>query len=134
MAKLTTVRTLLAVAAIQHWHTAQMDVANAFLNGELDEIVYMQMPQGYTAFGSRINGSTAQKMHFSQSNKVCLLKKTLYGLRQSPRKWFQKLSVTLLGLGYCQSKQDHSLFIHTTSTTIIVVLVYVDDLFICINA
>lgn len=60
-------------------------------------------------------------------------KKSLYGLKQSPRLWFYKLSQTLLNLGYYQSKYDYSLFIYHSKYEITLVLIYVDDLLICGN-
>lgn len=110
-----------------------MDVANAFLNGDLDEMVYMKLPHGYQEFRSRITTNKGQCPPHLGCNKVGKLKKILYGLMQSPRKWFQKLSLTLISLGYTQSRQDHGLFIHTTHSTITLVLVYVDGIFICEN-
>lgn len=61
-------------------------------------------------------------------NLVCKLQKSLYGLKQASRQWNSKLTKTLLGLGYAQSKADYSLFTKTSTTCFIVVLVYVDDL------
>lgn len=58
--KLTIVRTLLVVAAMQKWYTCQMDVSNAFLYGELSDVIYMKLPPGYTHLGCRI---TADTMH-----------------------------------------------------------------------
>lgn len=63
------------------------------------------------------------------SNKVCKLKKSLYGLKQSPRQWNQKLSEA----GFEQSKNDHSLFIRKKNNTVLFLLVYVDDLVITGN-
>lgn len=130
VAKLTTVRTLLAVAAMQDWHTCQMDVSNAFLHGELSDTIYMKMPPGYTHLGCRITQYSA----LVSSTLVCRLKKSLYGLKQAPRLWFGKLSSTLLAMKYTRSKNDHSLFFIHTSTTVTVVLIYVDDLLICGNS
>lgn len=129
VAKLTTVRTLLAVAAKTGWETIHMDVTNAFLYGELDEIVYMKLPMGYTHEGSRIVvNQTATK---GDLTLVYQLKKSLYGLRQAPRQWFSKLSITLLNDNFTQSKSDASLFLKRSSDRITVILAYVDDLLIC---
>lgn len=123
---MTTVRTVLAVAAMENWHAIQMDVTNAFLHGDLHEIVYMKMPQGYTGMGSRVTVNSTQ----NASDLVCKLKKSLYGLKQAPRQWFSKLSTTLIDFGYKQSKADYSLFTKVERNHITVVLVYVDDLLI----
>lgn len=133
VAKMTTVRTLLAVAAIQNWYTLQMDVSNAFLNGELFEDIYMKLPPGYMHFGYRIKLNDAAQGP-SHCNYVCKLLKALYGLRQAPRLWFSKLSLTLLALGFKQSKSDYSLFLKQQPSSTLTVLVYVDDLLICGSA
>ena len=62
------------------------------------------------------------------NNKVCILKKSLYGLQQASRQWFSKLKDTLICLGYTQSKSDYSLFLNKTSTQITIIAVYVDDI------
>ena len=66
----------------------------------------------------------------NRSNKVCKLKKSLYGLKQTRRQWFSKLSCTLLSLGYQQSRNDYSLFINKSSTDITIITVCVDDIMI----
>lgn len=129
---MTTVRTMLAVAAIEDWHTLQMDVSNAFLHGELLEDVYMKMPSGYTHLGCRIKLHDADKgTGTTKPTLVCKLHKALYGLKQAPRLWFSKLSLTLLSSDFKQSKSDYSLFLKQTSTSMLAVLVYVDDLLLC---
>lgn len=130
VAKMTTVRTMLAAAAIQNWYTLQMDVSNAFLHGELLEDVYMKMPPGYTHLGCRIQLNDANNGYLERKF-VCKLLKALYGLKQAPRLWFSKLSLTLLALGFKQSKSDYSLFLKQTTSSMLAVLVYVDDLLIC---
>jgi hypothetical protein len=90
VARLSSVRALLAVAASRHWSLSQMDVKNAFLNGNLSEEVYMQPPPGLS----------------SPPNKVCRLRRALYGLKQAPRAWFAKFCATISGLGYSISSYD----------------------------
>lgn len=140
VAKMSIVRTLLAVAAMEvaameGWDTIQMDVTNAFLHGEIDEVVYMKLPQGYYYQGCRIDENSAHKpTPPSATGLVCKLKKSLYGLKQAPRLWFSKLSSRLLQTGYTQSKSDYSLFVTHNDTSITIILVYVDDLLICGNS
>jgi hypothetical protein len=118
VAKLTTVRTILAVAAAKDWEVHQMDVHNAFLHGDLEEEVYMRLPPGFKC---------------SDPSKVCRLRKSLYGLKQAPRCWFSKLSTALRNIGFTQSYEDYSLFSLKNGDTIIHVLVYVDDLIVAGN-
>jgi hypothetical protein len=76
VARLTSVRSLLAVVVVRHWPLFQMDVKNAFLNSDLLEEAYMQPPPGYP----------------DSQNEVCSLHRALYGLKQAPRAWFAKFS------------------------------------------
>lgn len=131
VAKLTTLRTLLAVAAMTGWDAIQMDVTNAFLHGDLHETVFMKLPKGYTHIGSRIKLNDTYPQ--PATNLVCQLHKSLYGLKQAPRQWFFKLSTTLVNMNFAQSKADYSMFTQTTDQHITVVLAYVDDLLICGN-
>ena len=133
VAKMSTVRALLAVIAMYDWVAVQMDVTNAFLHGDLDEIVYMKLPLGYGGLGTRIVQGMTPGKTLTKPELVCRLKKSLYGLRQAPRQWNKKLTVTLLNIGYIQSKSDYSLFSKTSGQTITLVLVYVDDLLIAGN-
>ncbi|CAM8911808.1 unnamed protein product [Rhodiola kirilowii] len=114
IAKMTTVRWLLAVAAIRTWPIFQLDVDNAFLHGSLDEEVYMQLPPGY--FKTE-----------RAAGKVCKLTKNFYGLKQTPRQWFSKFTEVLLDFGFIQSLNDYSLFTLQEGAEFIILLVYVDD-------
>uniref|UniRef100_A0A2N9GWD9 Integrase catalytic domain-containing protein n=1 Tax=Fagus sylvatica TaxID=28930 RepID=A0A2N9GWD9_FAGSY len=114
IARLTSVRSLLAIAAVRHWPLFQMDVKNAFLNGDLLEEVYMQPPLGY----------------LDSHNQVCRLRRALYGLKQAPRAWFAKFSSVVAQQGFTLSSYDSALFIRHTSTGITLILLYVDDMII----
>jgi hypothetical protein len=113
VAKLTTVRTLLALASLKHWNLHQLDVNNAFLHGDLDEDVYMSIPDGVQSH---------------KPGQVCKLLKSLYGLKQASRRWYEKLTALLLHEGYHQSTSDYSLFTLATATNFTALLVYVDDI------
>jgi hypothetical protein len=114
VARLSSVRALLAIVASRHWSLSQMDVKNAFLNGDLSEEVYMQPRPGL----------------FSPPNKVCRLRRALYGLKQAQRAWFAKFSASVSHLGYSISSYDSVLFIRRTDRGIILLLLYVDDMII----
>nr|XP_028948916.1 uncharacterized protein LOC114821153 [Malus domestica] len=96
VAKMNTVRVLISLAENLNWPLKQFDVKNAFLHGHLEEEVYMDFPPGYS------NGG---KMG------VCRLRKSLYGLKQSPRAWFRRLTQAMRKNGYFQSHSDHTLFV-----------------------
>ena len=126
VAKMATVRSLLAVASMKRWNLHQMDVKNAFLHGELQENVYMKMPPGYQGQGHRVE--LDQTSEHSSKNMVCKLHKSLYGLKQAPRQWFSKLSTTLKDHGFVQSRSDYSMFVKGSGENLLIILVYVDDL------
>ena len=112
--KVTTIRLLLSLAVSQRWQIRQLDISNAFLHGDLHELIYMDQPQGF---------QDAQYPHH-----VCQLKKSLYGLKQAPREWFHKLTSQLIHLRFQGSKTDTSLYY--TLNGPIYLLIYVDDMLI----
>ena len=119
VAKMSTIRTLISVAANNKWKLFQLDVKNAFLHGNLNEEVYMEIPPGF-------NGHETE-------GKVCKLKKSLYGLKQSPRAWFGKFRKEVCSLGFQQSNADHTLFFKHQQGKIVILVVYVDDIVITGN-
>lgn len=134
VAKMATVRSLLAVASLKGWCLHQMDVKNAFLHGDLQEHVYMKLPPGYKGQGHRLEvNEEGEFCKPSGNKKVCKLNKSLYGLKQAPRQWFAKLSCALKSHQFIQSKSDYSLFTKKSGDSITVILVYVDDLILAGN-
>ena len=135
VAKLTTVRSLLSIAALQDWEVYQLDVKNAFLYGHLDETVYMAFPLSYSGPGNPITSDTSIFMGYCHQNphKACKLQKAHYGLKQAPRQWFVRLSSAFQSSGFIQSKSDYSLFTKHNNHHHTVILVYVDDLIIASN-
>jgi hypothetical protein len=94
-----------------------MDVKTAFLNRELTEEVCVQQPQGLVVTG--------------EEGKVLRLRRALYGLRQAPRAWYEKLDETLRKLGFCQSEHEHAIYCRSNDGSVqLIVSVYVDDLII----
>jgi hypothetical protein len=107
-------RTLLAVASVRHWSVSQLDVQNAFLNGELSEKVYMQPPPGYSI----------------PDGMVCRLRRSLYGLKQASRAWFERFASVVSAAGFSPSAHDPALFVHTSPRGRTLLLLYVDDMII----
>ena len=109
-----TMRILLALAAQWGLHLHQMDVKTAYLNSPLTEIVYMEQPEGFT----------------EGKDKVCLLQRSVYGLKQAGRDWYQTLSPFLEETGFNRSKNDYCLFTSNVEDELCYVLVWVDDIII----
>lgn len=116
MAKLITVCTLLALASIKCWHLEQLDINNAFLQGDLNKEFHMTLPRGYNLF------------HSSSTSQVCKLNKSIYGLKQASLQWYFRLSESLISLGYNHSHVDYSLFTKCHANTFTALLVYVNDI------
>lgn len=118
MAKLVTIRCLLTIAASKGWLVHQLDVNNAFLNGDLNEEIYMNIPQGFAKKGD---------------TRVCKLKKSLHGLHQASRNWYHKFTSALIEIGFLQSRADHSLFIYKKGKMFLAALIYIDDVILAGN-
>ena len=112
VAKHTTMRALLAKAVAEGLHVHQLDVKTAFLNGDLEEDIWMQQPPGFS-----VDGGLA-----------CHLKKSLYGLKQAPRAWNKRLTEELESQGFVVSDADPCLFIRHLKDDTLFLLVWVDDI------
>ncbi|KAL0323926.1 UNVERIFIED_CONTAM: Retrovirus-related Pol polyprotein from transposon TNT 1-94 [Sesamum calycinum] len=97
VARLDTIRALIAIAANKKWKIYQMDVKSAFLNGYIDEEIYVEQPQGFIAKGSE--------------EKVLRLKKALYGLKQAPRAWYSRIDKYFMDRGFRRSLREPTLYI-----------------------
>jgi len=120
VAKINSIRVLLSLAVNSDWPLYQLDVKNAFLNGDLEEEVFMSLPPG---FENKLG-----------SDKVCRLKKSLYGLKQSPRAWFERFGKAVTSYGFLQSQADHTIFYkHSKDGKVTILIVYVDDIILIGN-
>jgi hypothetical protein len=116
VARFESLRLLLVLAALENWEIHQMDVKSAFLNGVLNEEIYMEQPQGFITAG--------------QENKVCRLKKAIYGLKQASHAWNQQFHGVLIELGFERTYSDVGVYVrhqHTGGGLLIIVL-YVDNI------
>nr|GEX39172.1 copia protein [Tanacetum cinerariifolium] len=109
-----TIRTVLSLACSLHWPVHQLDVKNAFLHGDLSETIYMHQPLGFR-----------DSMH---PDYVCLLQRSLYGLKQVLMAWFQRFASYITHIGFNHSRCDSSLFIYRQGMDTDDLLLYVDDI------
>lgn len=112
--RFSSIRALLAFAIQKGMLIHQMDVTTAFLNGKLEEDVFMDQPEGYIIPG--------------KEDLVCHLKRSIYGLKQSPRCWNKELVGYLMELGFIQSDGDPCVFVRTENDKLVIIAAYVDDL------
>lgn len=115
VARMDTVRMIIALAAQRGWTVYQLDVKSAFLHGELNEDVFVEQPRGYEKKDS--------------PNKVYKLKKALYGLKQAPRSWFSRIEAYFVKEGFEKCHSEHTLFVKASKEgKILIISIYVDDL------
>jgi hypothetical protein len=114
VARMEAIRLLLAYACSKNVKVYQMDVKSAFLNGELEEEVYIEQPEGF-----QLSENT---------DYVCKLKKALYGLKQGPRAWYSRLDKYLQQAGFRKGSADNNLYIKVSQGNILLIEVYVDDI------
>lgn len=116
VARYTSIRSIISIAAEMGWKIHQMDVKTAFLNGFIQEEVYIEQPQGFEVHG--------------KESHVCRLKKALYGLKQAPRAWYSRIDTYLQGMGFTKSEADPNLYFIVIGEEPLILVLYVDDLII----
>jgi hypothetical protein len=116
VSRYTSIRTIISLAAKIKWNLHQMDVKTTFLNGVIEEEVYIEQPQGFEVEDRNIH--------------VCRLKKYLYGLKQAPRTWYGRIDSFLTSLGFTKSKYDSNLYFKVMNDYPFILLLYMDDLFL----
>jgi len=117
---MTSIRVLLSIVAIHDLELHQMDVKTAFLNGVLEEEIYMQQPEGFIEPGNE--------------HLVCKLKRTLYGLKQSPRVWYQTIDKFFADMGFKRVEGDYGLYVIWNDDVKCIIALHVDDLLIACNS
>ena len=116
VARISSIRTLLAISALKGLYVHQMDVKTAFLNGNLNEEIYLEQPEGFVITG--------------QENKVCRLIKSLYGLKQAPKQWHEKFDTTVTAFGFQHNSADRCIYSKCEPDHTVVMCLYVDDILI----
>jgi transposase InsO family protein len=120
VAKFASIRALLSLAAYLDLELHQMDVKTAFLNGDLDHDIYMQQPEGFVVTG--------------QERLVCKLQKSLYGLKQAGRAWYEKIHLALVELGFHALHADTCIYQLRRGSLVMLIALYVDDLLLLSNS
>ncbi len=116
VSRISSIRVLFALASVHKLIIHQMDVKTAFLNGDLQEEIYMVQPEGYVVFG--------------QETKVCKLRKSLYGLKQAPKQWHEKFDQVLLGNNFSTTGVDKCVYTKLEGGECVIISLYVDDMLI----
>jgi hypothetical protein len=115
-ARYTSIMSIIAIAAKTGWRIIQMDVKTTFLNGFIEEEVYIEQPQGFKVS--------------ERESHVCLLRKALYGLKQAPRAWYSCIDIYLFHMSFEKSDVDPNLYYIIRGEDTLILSLYVDDLFI----
>jgi len=116
VSRYASIRAIISLATSMGWSLHQMDVKTSFLNGVVEEEVYIEQPQGF-------------ELHPRETH-VCRLKKALYGLKQTPRAWYARIDSYLTRLGFSKSHADPNLYYKVVNNAPVILLLYVDDLFL----
>lgn len=119
MARLEGIRTLLAYAAYKNFKVYQMDVKSAFLNGILEEEVFIEQPEGF--------------VEDKNKDQVCKLNKALYGLKQATRAWYERLHSYLIKIGFIRRSENSNMYMKNDENGILISAIFVDDIIFCGN-
>ncbi|WVY90570.1 hypothetical protein V8G54_036084 [Vigna mungo] len=119
VSKKDSLRIVLALVAHYDLELHQMDVKTAFLNGDLEEEVYMDQPEGFTISG--------------KESLVCKLKKSIYGLKQASRQWYLKFNDTITSYGFVENTVDRCIYIKVSGSKFVILVLYVDDILLAAN-
>ena len=119
VSKKDSLRIVLALVAHYDLELHQMDVKTTFLNGELEEEIYMDQPEGFVATGTE--------------NLVCRLRKSIYGLKQASRQWYIKFNDTILSYGFVEIIVDRCIYMKVSGSKFAILVLYVDDILIAAN-
>ena len=114
VSKKDSLRIVLALVAHYDLELHQMDVKTAFLNGDLEEEVYMNQPEGFVSTG--------------KENMVCKLKKSIYGLKQASRQWYLKFNDTITSYGFVENTVDRCIYMKVSGSRFVILVLYVDDI------
>ena len=119
VAKIKSIRVLLAIAAFHDYEIWQMDVKTAFLNGKLAEDVYMSQPEGFVSN--------------EYPNRVCKLEKSIYGLKQAPRRWNLCFDEKVKEFGFSRSEDESCVYVKASGSIVSFLVLYVDDILLIGN-
>ena len=117
--RFASIRLILAIVAHLDLELYQMDVKTAFLNGELDEEIYMDQPEGFETKG--------------QERKVCKLRRSIYGLKQSSRQWYFRFHRAIISNEFTMVEEDHCVYVKRSKKSFLILSLYVDDILLAEN-
>ncbi|GJX80511.1 retrotransposon protein, putative, ty1-copia subclass [Tanacetum coccineum] len=119
VADIRAIRILIAIAAYYDYEIWQMDVKTAFLNGRLDEDIYMEQPEGY--------------VNPRYPNRVCKLQRSIYGLKQASRQWNKRFDEEIKKFGFTQNRDEPCVYRKASGSNVVFLILYVDDILIMGN-
>eukprot|EP00253_Pinus_taeda_P002823 PITA_02823 len=114
VSRYSSIRSILALSTQMGWKIHQMDVKTAFLNGKIEEEVYIEQPEGFETF--------------DRESHVCRPKRALYGLKQAPHAWYTRINNYFTGLGFTKSEAHVNLYHIIVDGKLLIIVLYVDDL------